>query len=93
MHRDVKPDNVWLAADGGAALGDFGIALEPGADRLTAEGVVLGTVRYLSPEQIRGEEVGPASDLYALGVTLYELVDRAPAVHRPPSPRSCSRST
>ncbi len=79
VHRDVKPDNVWLAADGSAALGDFGIARQAGVDRLTADGVVLGTVRYLSPEQITGADVGPASDLYALGVTLYEL-----AAGRPP---------
>jgi class 3 adenylate cyclase/tetratricopeptide (TPR) repeat protein len=78
VHRDVKPDNVWLAADGSAALGDFGIAQQAGSQRLTAEGVVLGTVRYLSPEQIRGADVGPASDLYALGVTLYELVTGRP---------------
>ena len=65
VHRDVKPDNVWLAADGTAALGDFGVAHEVGADRLTAEGVVVGTVRYVAPEQIRGEEAGPATDLYA----------------------------
>ncbi|MEA2422792.1 MAG: hypothetical protein QOF55_1891, partial [Thermoleophilaceae bacterium] len=78
VHRDVKPDNVWLAADGTAALGDFGIAHQLGAERLTAEGMVVGTVRYLSPEQVRGEEVGPASDLYALGVTLYEIVTGRP---------------
>ena len=78
VHRDVKPDNVWLAADGSAALGDFGIAHLAGADRLTAEGIVVGTVRYLAPEQIRGEVAGPASDLYALGVTLYELVTGRP---------------
>jgi tetratricopeptide (TPR) repeat protein len=78
VHRDVKPDNVWLAADGSAALGDFGIAHRLGSERLTAEGVVVGTVRYLSPEQIRGEAIGPASDLYALGVTLYELVTGRP---------------
>ena len=62
------------------------------ADRLTAEGVVVGTVRYLSPEQIRGEEAGAGSDLYALGVTLYELV-----AGRPPftaaAPAHCSPST
>jgi class 3 adenylate cyclase/tetratricopeptide (TPR) repeat protein len=74
VHRDVKPDNVWLAADGSAALGDFGIAHELGGERLTAEGIVVGTVRYISPEQIRGEDIGPSGDLYALGVTLYELV-------------------
>jgi class 3 adenylate cyclase len=78
VHRDVKPDNVWLGADGSAALGDFGVAHLAGAERLTAEGVVVGTVRYLSPEQIRGSGVGPASDLYALGVTLYELVTGGP---------------
>jgi tetratricopeptide (TPR) repeat protein len=78
IHRDVKPGNVWLDDRGAAALGDFGIAHEDGADRLTAEGVVLGTARYASPEQIRGAEVGPASDLYSLGVTLYELVTGRP---------------
>ncbi len=78
VHRDVKPDNVWLADDGTAALGDFGVAHELGADRLTAEGVVVGTVRYIAPEQIRGEDAGPATDLYALGVTLYELVAGRP---------------
>ncbi len=78
VHRDVKPDNVWLNDDGSAALGDFGIAHQLGAERLTAEGVVVGTVRYISPEQIRGADVGPASDLYALGVTLYELVAGRP---------------
>jgi class 3 adenylate cyclase/tetratricopeptide (TPR) repeat protein len=79
VHRDVKPDNVWLGTDGVAALGDFGIAYVTGADRLTAAGVVVGTVLYLSPEQIRGDdEIGPASDLYALGVTLYELVAGQP---------------
>ena len=83
VHRDVKPDNVWIAHDGSAALGDFGIAHEVGADRLTAEGVVVGTVRYLAPEQIRGDAVGPACDLYALGVTLYELVTGRPPFAAP----------
>jgi serine/threonine protein kinase len=78
VHRDVKPDNVWLAADGTAALGDFGIARQGGSEHLTAEGVVLGTVRYLSPEQILGGEAVPASDLYALGITLYELATGDP---------------
>jgi hypothetical protein len=66
------------AADGTAALGDFGIAHQGGSEHLTAEGVVLGTVRYLSPEQILGGEAVPASDLYALGITLYELATGDP---------------
>ena len=79
IHRDVKPDNVWLTAEGSAALGDFGIAFQTGQERLTAEGIVVGTVRYVAPEQIRGRDIGPACDLYALGVTLYEMVTgRAP---------------
>ena len=78
VHRDVKPDNVWLTSDGRAALGDFGIARRDGMQRLTDEGVLLGTLRYLSPEQIRGDEAGAACDLYALGVTLYELVTGRP---------------
>ena len=83
VHRDVKPDNVWLDGRGGAALGDFGIAHVTGAERLTAEGVVVGTVRYLAPEQIRGEPAVPASDLYALGVTLYELATGTPPFTAP----------
>ncbi|MEA2220610.1 MAG: hypothetical protein QOJ35_3236 [Solirubrobacteraceae bacterium] len=86
IHRDVKPDNVWLTADGSAALGDFGIAFQIGQERLTAEGVVVGTVRYLAPEQICGRDIGPACDLYALGVTIYEMVaGRAPFIAADPN--------
>jgi serine/threonine protein kinase len=77
---------VWLAADGSAALGDFGIASREGMARLTEDGVVVGTLRYLSPEQIRGDGACNASDLYALGVTLYELATgRVPFAASDPS--------
>jgi Protein kinase domain/AAA ATPase domain len=69
IHRDVKPANVWLDPEGHAVLGDFGIA----ADAAAASGGVVGTLAYLSPEQARGDPATPASDLYSLGATLYEL--------------------
>ncbi len=91
VHRDVKPDNVWLDADGEAALGDFGVALEPGE----AGDAPAGTPLYSPPEQAAGEAATPRSDLYALGVTLYELLcGRRPyratqlASRRPPAPPS-----
>ncbi len=71
LHRDVKPANVWLDADGRAALGDFGLARLPDEEPLTL-GAVLGTPLYISPEQARGGPVDHRSDLYSLGVTLFE---------------------
>jgi predicted ATPase len=72
VHRDVKPENVLVAPDGLVKLVDFGL-VRTAASRLTAEGTVLGTVFYLAPEQILGEEVDARADLYALGILLYEL--------------------
>jgi predicted ATPase len=72
VHRDVKPENVLVAPDGLVKLVDFGL-VRTAASRLTAEGTVLGTVFYLAPEQILGEEVDARTDLYGLGVLLYEL--------------------
>jgi eukaryotic-like serine/threonine-protein kinase len=75
IHRDVKPGNLLRARDGGQVkLADFGIAKATEHSDMTKVGSVLGTAAYLSPEQARGEQAGPASDLYALGVVSYQLL-------------------
>jgi serine/threonine-protein kinase len=74
VHRDVKPQNVLLAASGEAKVSDFGIARAASTETMTQTDAVLGTLAYMSPEQVRGERVGPASDLYSLGVVLYEML-------------------
>lgn len=71
-HRDVKPSNILVDADGRARLADFGIASLLGADGHTAAGEIIGTPAYLSPEQVRGSGVGPPTDVYALGLVLLE---------------------
>lgn len=80
VHRDVKPDNVLLREDGSSALTDFGIARAlDSALRMTKTGAVVGTPHYMSPEQARGKQIDGRSDLYALGIVLYEmLVGRVP---------------
>jgi eukaryotic-like serine/threonine-protein kinase len=74
VHRDVKPQNILLTPDGRAKVTDFGIARSLGVDSVTQSGTVLGTSSYIAPEQATGGEVGPATDVYALGVVLYELL-------------------
>jgi len=74
IHRDIKPDNILLDASGHAVVTDFGIARAAAAARLTQEGMVVGTPQYMSPEQAAGEEVDARSDVYALGVVLYEML-------------------
>jgi serine/threonine protein kinase len=73
LHRDVKPANVWLMPDGTVKLGDFGLALSLDHTQLTQEDMRVGTAAYVAPEQALGSEVSPQSDLYALGVMLYEM--------------------
>ncbi|MFZ5723328.1 MAG: serine/threonine-protein kinase [Pseudomonadota bacterium] len=77
VHRDVKPDNVLFRADGSPVLTDFGVARQRASDpRLTQIGTTIGTPRYMSPEQHRGGEVDRRSDIYSLGVILYEMLTR-----------------
>jgi len=74
VHRDIKPQNILLTRDGQVKVTDFGIARAMSAATITHTGTVLGSVQYLSPEQARGAPVGPSTDIYSLGVVLYEMV-------------------
>jgi serine/threonine-protein kinase len=74
VHRDIKPGNLLLTSDGILKLADFGIAKAAEQTRITQVGSVLGTAAYLSPEQAAGEEAGPPSDLYSLGVCAYQFL-------------------
>ncbi len=74
VHRDVKPQNVLLTPEGRVKVTDFGIARALAGSSISEAGVVLGTVHYLSPEQAAGEAATPLSDVYALGVILYEML-------------------
>jgi serine/threonine protein kinase len=74
IHRDIKPQNVLVTALGNLKVTDFGIARAASAVTSSASGAIFGTAGYISPEQALGEPVGPASDLYSLGVVLYEML-------------------
>ncbi|WP_264924875.1 serine/threonine-protein kinase [Streptomyces sp. A012304] len=75
LHRDVKPGNVLLGHDGRVLLTDFGIAQIEGDTTITRTGEVVGSVDYLAPERVRGQDPGPSCDLWALGATLYTAVE------------------
>lgn len=96
VHRDIKPSNILLDAAGAPHLADFGIARLANATRHTAPDVLIGTAAYLAPEQVEGRPIGPAADVYALGLVLLECLKGEPEyqgtpleatvarLHRPP---------
>ncbi|WP_279581597.1 serine/threonine-protein kinase [Fodinicola feengrottensis] len=82
LHRDIKPGNVMVAADGRTTLTDFGVASAPGDSSLTSTGLLLGSPQYIAPERARGQAFGPSSDLFSLGATLYAAVQGKPPFDR-----------
>ncbi len=76
VHRDIKPDNIMFREDGSVVLMDFGVArsVDSAATQMTQAGLIIGTPQYISPEQAKGENIGPYSDIYSLGVVFYEML-------------------
>ena len=74
VHRDLKPGNIMIDEDGNARIMDFGIARSLKAEGITGEGLIIGTPQYMSPEQVEGKKAGQCSDIYSLGIILYEMM-------------------
>ena len=79
VHRDIKPENIMFRKDGRVQIMDFGLAKLRGASRLTKEGSTVGTAGYMSPEQVQGKDTDHRSDIFSLGVLLYEMLTGQPA--------------
>lgn len=78
VHRDLKPGNLLIGADGTLKVTDFGIAQTKSSNRLTQTGTIMGTVQYIAPEQADGHPAGPLSDIYSLGIVAYECLTGNP---------------
>jgi len=92
VHRDVKPANIMVPRDGPAKIMDFGIARMRASDVKTQTGMLLGSPKYMSPEQLLGGAVDQRCDIFSLGIVLYEALTGAPPFSAATSRRSCTRS-
>lgn len=92
IHRDIKPDNILIGAEGAAKLTDFGLAMASNAEDLAGAGRIVGTPHYMSPEQCRGEDVDHRSDLYSMGGTFHHLLTGQPPYPNPKNLHELLRS-